>query len=130
MVRTGCAASEGGRGVGAPSTVLEVPAMSTDKANSHNGHGDSGTESTQTTDDLTASSISTHAQLQNARFTLARGDVDDIDIRINCDQEVTFSVEATEGTETSTGTLLEFTPEEATAVARRLLRAADEYRND
>lgn len=79
---------------------------------------------------LTASAIYANAELGKASFHLDPSDVDEVAARVECDPSaITFSVGAT-GAEASSGTLLEFTPDEATALAHQLLRAADDFRDD
>lgn len=99
-----------------------LPASKDVEAVTERGSGRIGRDS-----DLTASGIFARADIEKAHFSLDKDDLDEIDFEIRIDrQHVTLSVEAT-GDARQAGTLLEFSPEEAVAVAGHLVQAAQAY---
>ena len=108
----------------AAAALSVLPASENVEAVTERGNGQIGRDS-----DLTASGIFANADVGKANFSLDKDDLDDIGFEFRIDrQHVTFSVEAT-GENRRAGTLLEFTPEEAVAVAGHLVRAAQAYEN-
>jgi hypothetical protein len=108
----------------AAAALSVLPASKNVEAVAERGSGRIGRDS-----DLSASGIFARADIGKANFWLDKDDLDDIDFEFRIDrQHVTLSVEAT-GDAREAGTLLEFTPEEAVAVAGHLVQAAQAYEN-